>query len=159
MALVLGLVCHQLSHAFPWESWCLLAVLSMSSWGIIHKVVFHGSPAGCGAVEEYSSTHAPRSTLCLHSRGNCIPKMMMWWHFSPGGYRALCKGKKVMPLLLEVPKHADIPNAVQVPVHAMCFLVPCYTKLMHLHLLEGHAQIWCHSTVHKMESCQDAGCS
>lgn len=76
MALVLGLVCHQLSHAFPWDSWCLLAVLPTTSWGMIHKVVFHGSPAGCGAVEEYSSTHDPRSTPSFTPVGTVFPS---WW--------------------------------------------------------------------------------
>lgn len=43
---------------------------------MIQKVVFHGSPAGHGAVEEYSSIRDLSSTLCLHSHGNCTAKMM-----------------------------------------------------------------------------------
>lgn len=53
-------------------------VLSVTSRCMIQKVVFHRSPAGCGAVEEYSSTHDLRGNRCLHSHGNCIPNVMMW---------------------------------------------------------------------------------
>lgn len=59
--------------------------------------------------------------------------------------------------MLEVPRHSDVQAATKHSVYAMCFLVPCYTKSVHLHLLEGRAQVLCHGIAQKMELCQDTG--
>ena len=101
-------------------------VLSVTSHCMIQKVVFHRSPAGCSAVEEYSSTYDLRSTPCLHSHGNCVPKMMMWWHFNPGGHRALCKGDTVMSLCWKFPdtlKYRMLCNCLYMLCASWCLAV------------------------------------
>lgn len=52
-------------------------VLPVPGHGVIQEVVFHRSLAGCGALEECSSTHNLSGTLCLLFHENSIAEMIM----------------------------------------------------------------------------------
>lgn len=79
-------------------------VLPAPGHSVIQEVVFHRTLAGCGALEECSSIHNLSDTLCLHSHGNGIAEMIMWWHFNPGVYRATQRQHNCV-ITLEVPRH------------------------------------------------------
>lgn len=96
-------------------------VLSVTRHCMLPKVVFHRSPAGCGAVERSSSIHE-RSLPSLPwepcSQNEDVVTFQSWRTRGP------LKRQHSNVFMLGVPRHSDTQNALQLPVDAMGVLTP-----------------------------------